>query len=437
MIFKKDRKRDDVRDKKKDRLEEENIPFEDLLKVKGVRTMETDAREYKEKQEKYGDDVPPYDPYLSSSELSDRDDLIAQKARETTSAPFEIRREMPETSTSDLGAGLEEQLPNETEESVTESVLDKGVEREYDFPNIQTKSKTEAETEDVEEEPIEEPNRKPSQYKDEETILRESIEYLARQHAELLQKLEHYRKNKKKVFEEKQDFVLKKEEIEKTLKPILGKEKEKESEIEEIERAEEIIKNEEELRAKEKERWTKEDERQAIEKKKWGLSDDLETINKFIKDRDELSASLAEKEKETQDKIKETETEKKKKEIQLRILQIRRSRKQAEDELNNFKSQLIQISETISGLVSEEGQILEKKKKVEEKEKKAGSSEEEKEVEALRWDLEKRLRQVEGKRWQVSDQKVRLQQLAIESEKRLQLILSEENEVEAELKTLS
>ncbi|GEM_PF-6692723 len=427
MVFGKNKKqKGDGRGDSDQSQDSQNIPFKDLVGIKGVRTLETDTREYKERREKYGDDVRPFDPYLSSAELADRDDLIAQKAKETTTAPYDIRKEPSfvqeaEDEMLDLAGS-----PSSSDDEIVE----------YQPPQAQMSSEKPASAEEVDPEQIKDV-RKPSQYKDEETILKESIEYLIKQHDELVQELNRYQKSKEQVLEEKKDFVAKKEEVEKNLRPVLEEEKKKEGEIRQIEQEEGLLKNETELRKKEQDRWAKEDERQAIEKKKWSMSEDLDTIGKFINDKDEVFATIIQKEEETRQKIQETEREKKRKEVQLRLLQIRKDRERAETEDQRLKSALKETENDLIALADEEEAILAEKKKTEETERHAGSAEEEKASESRRWQLENQLRDVEKRRWQSSDEKQKLVGLVSESEERFKKVKQAEDEAESELKNLS
>src|SRR3989344_5470950 len=142
---------------------ESNVPFEELVNLRGIRTLKTDTEEYKKRIEEFGPETPAYDPYLSLEETEEdhyhSPDMIEEKKEPVKKA-----------------------APSEPSPSV---------------------SKTS------------------SGYKDEEALLRESLNYLAKEISEWSQKLDYYKKNQVKVFEEKEDLVLKKEEIEKVLNPIL------------------------------------------------------------------------------------------------------------------------------------------------------------------------------------------------------------------------
>jgi len=306
----------------------EDVPFEELVNLRGIRTLKTDTEEYKKRVEEFGSETPAYDPYLSLDETGEEDYYHSPDMIKEEKEPVKVKTKAEVSATP-----LQPSSP-----------------------------------------PIS-PSKTSSGYKDEEAILRESLNYLAKEISEWGQKLDYYKKNQVKVLEEKEDFVIKKEEIEKVFNPVLEKEKKVEQEVRTIEEKEQAEKTEEEKRKKEKERWAKEDERHEIEKQKWSEEEKLKTIGKLIEEKSNLYETLTAKEKEAEGKLTELHTQRERKEAQLRLIHIKALKAEIEVNKSHLDEQIRAIEKSVESLASSEAQIQAEKKTIEEKEHQAVSPE--------------------------------------------------------------
>lgn len=184
-------KKDKSQDERGENLDN-NVPFEELIKIKGFRTLESDQKEYQKRVQKFGEEVPPYDPYLSSSEIADQESLISQKEKEIFTQPYKSSS-LSEKQVSADGYYEPPYKIQESEEGLAEKNEDKDEPAvEQDFQSV---SPTQVST---------------SQYKDEQAILEESINFLSKEFLGWKQKLEYYGKNKVKILEEKRILLQKK-----------------------------------------------------------------------------------------------------------------------------------------------------------------------------------------------------------------------------------
>jgi len=423
----------DDSNKKTDKKEES-----DQINLKGIRTLDSDLKEYKKNVEKYGEDQKfSYDPYLST----DQSEKDVEKEQKNVVQP-EVKKESTETTkrVEETDEDVEEDIP------FIELLKNKRIEMEPEYtgheqvynPRVPrgVQNQTDTKKPHIEKkklllEGIDFTGGVPE---NEENALREKILAFTKEHAEWKQKLEYYKKNQSKVLEEREDFVLNKEDIEKMLKPILEEEKKIEAIIKTIEEKIEATPDENQKRLEEKERWVKEDQRQKLEREKWAHMEDLSAALKLIEEKDQTYQTLVYKQKEAEDKLAELEKTKEAGEAKLRLREIKRLKVDIETNKTKLETQIKSFNETIERLNKVEKSIVLEKRAIDEREHQTKDFAEEKIMETKRWEIEDKLRKVEQERWQIVDKQKRLVEIMNDINEQYNKIGREEKETLAKIR---
>ncbi|TSC59387.1 MAG: hypothetical protein G01um1014107_350 [Parcubacteria group bacterium Gr01-1014_107] len=164
--------------KKEKEKNKESVSFKDLVELKKTRTLESDNEEYKKKTEKSDESILTYNPHTTLDQEKE-----AHKKR-----PSDDVREQ----------------------------------------------ETGKETGEDERELARKPFEHISSYRDEEKILRESINYLAREEANWQQKLKSYQSDQKMVSEVDNSVIKKGEEAQQALEAIVREKTKKENQLNEL-----------------------------------------------------------------------------------------------------------------------------------------------------------------------------------------------------------
>lgn len=425
----------------------------DQITLKGSRTLESDIAQYKKRLEKYGaEEASSYDPYVDVKDEKALSNLEDKTQKDQKGEKVNGENE----ETGNISESLKERRSNENPDEVDIPFADLLKHKLKDLGEPAAIYSPQIPSAHPKITPYYPPSSRdiPAKHKAEPQIvaqitpspqvkkqdlegeLREDVERLSREHAELKQKLEYYIKNKNKVFEEREDLLLKKNEIENVLKPLLTEERRLEDEIRKIERDEKSITHEEQKKDEEKKRWNKEDRRQQIEHDKWGQMDKLKEATKLFDDKSRIYETLLVKEKEAEVKLKEVQKEKEIKEAELRLLNIKKLKKDIEINKTKLALQIKSFEDSIKRLTEGENRILGEKFEIEENELKARGTSEEKLMEAKRWETEDKLRKVEQERWQISDKQKRLLEIMADISGQHSKIVKDENETLEKLNQL-
>ena len=429
---------------KDDRKDEEII-------LKGIRTLDSDLKEYKKKVEKYGEDqVFSYDPYLSKNS-NNIAPTPPPEVRKTIPAPAPqkeaVEVEKPKTGIVKAPvkevkseAGKKEEEDEEDNTPFVELLKNKKSKTVLDYDTVYDTDDSVTGKVPLPKKPVTEKIGQDQSVisalhnKEDEADFRETAAAITKEHSEWKQKLEYYEKNQSKILEEREDLILNKEDVERMLKPILEREKSLESMIKVIEDKIEATLDEDQKRAQEKERWAKEDERQKLEREKWAYMEDLGAVVKQISDKDRTYETLVSKQNEAKSRLSELEKTKEAAEAKLRLREIKRLKVDIESNKTKLEVQIRDFGASIERLNKVERSIVLEKRAIDEREHQTKDSAEEKIMETKRWDIEDKLRKVEQERWQIVDKQKRLLEIMKDINEQYTRILREEKENLAKIK---